>query len=191
MPSSRALAVLLFVGAATAASSARAQPVDRRYDEEPTAGIEQPATPLAGDQDARAASVNPAGVWWLSGPSLALAWGAASEKRADSAGPGVGVFVASSLGGGVLPKIGWGWAIEWLRPPRTDLVTDPGTPVRFTLAESMPLGALGSFGGSWHHFSGDGALGGVNTFDLGYAGRFGNHLAIGAVLRDLNGPTIN
>jgi protease-4 len=191
MPSSRALAALLAACAATAAATtAAAQPADRRYAEEPTAGIELPATPLAGDQDARAVNVNPAGVWWLGGPSFALAWGAADEARADSAGPGVGIYASSTIGGGIFPKVGWGWSIEWLRPPRTDLVTDPGTPVRFTIAESIPLGRLGSFGGSWHHFSGDGALGGVNAFDLGFAGRFGNHLAIGAVLRDLNAPVV-
>lgn len=186
MSPSRLVVALVVFGSVTA----RAQPVDRRYAEEPTTGVELPATPLAGDQDARAVSANPAGVWWLGGPSFALAMGLADQSRADSAGAGVGIFAASTIGGGFLPRVGWGWAVEWLRPPRSELVTDPGTPVRFTIAESIPLGTLGSLGGSWHHFSGDGALGGTNSFDLGYAGRFGNTWDLGAVVRDLNAPTV-
>jgi protease-4 len=38
---------------------------------------------------------------------------------------------------------------------------------------------------SWHHFLEDGPLSGLNTFDLGLAARWGNHIAFGAVLRDL------
>ncbi|HTJ45850.1 MAG TPA: signal peptide peptidase SppA [Kofleriaceae bacterium] len=189
MPTScsvRVAGLLLLIGAA-----AHAQPVDRRYAEEPTAGVELPATPLAGDQDARAVSANPAGVWWLGGPSFALVAGLADQARADSAGAGVGIFAASTIGGGFLPKVGWGWAVEWLRPPRSELVPDPGAPVRFTIAESIPLATLGSFGASWHHFSGDGALGGTNAFDLGFSGRFGNAWDLGAVLRDLNAPVVD
>src|SRR5262249_36428055 len=145
MSSSRTVAAVV-LALATAATGARAQPVDRRYDEEPTRGVEMPATPLAGDQDSRAVSVNPAGLWWLGGTSIVVAAGRRRESRADWGGRGVGLLAASPLGGGFLPRVGWGLAIEWLRPPRTALATDPGTPMRFTIAGGMPLGRLGSLG---------------------------------------------
>jgi len=171
-------------------AAALAQPADRRYAEEPTDGIELPVTPLAGETDARSVSINPAGLWFLGGPSFALAVGLTDQGRADSAGSGVGLFTGATLGGGALPRIGWGMGLEWVRPPRTALVPDPGTPVRFTLAEATALGRHASLGLSWHHFWDDGITGGLDTFDVGLAARIGNRWSLGAVVRDLGAPTV-
>ena len=176
-----AVCVLL---AATAA--AHAQGIDRRYAEEPTGGLLLPAAPLAGEHDALATTVNPGGLPLLRGPELGLALDLEDPDVATSAGQGFGAFVASTFGGGIVPRMGIGMALEWLRPPRASLAPDPGNPFRFTLGAGLALGAHAGLGLAWHRFSADGALAGVSTVDLGLSTRMGNYVAFGAALRDLS-----
>lgn len=164
---------------------AHAQAVDRRYAEEPTDGIALPTVPLAGEHDATAVAVNPGGLALLRGPEVAVAIDSEDSSVATSSGPGVGAYFASAVGGGFLPRIGVGMGVEWLRPPRVDLAPDPGTPLRYTLAYGFPLGATAGVGISWHHYFGEGALSGVNAFDLGVSWRWTSYFALGGVLRDL------
>lgn len=173
------------VAIATLGGVARAQSVDRRYVEEPTGGLWLPATPLAGEHDARAVVANPGGLALLRGPELALALELADEDVATSSGPGFGTYVGTSGGGGILPRYGFGMAFEWLRPPRAELSPDPGEPFRFTLGLATALGKNAGFGFSWHHFHDTGILDGQDTFDLGLSTRLGSHLALGATVRDL------
>ncbi len=175
---------LVLVAVLSFAHVARAQ-VGIRDAEEPTGGLALPTTPLAGEHDARAVDVNPGGLALLRGPEVALALDLDDTAVATSAGQGFGAYAASTFGGGLLPKLGVGLGLEWLRPPRADLAPDPGTPFRFTLAWAAALGDNAGFGVAWHHFIADGALSGVNAFDLGLSWRLGAHLAIGAALRDL------
>src|SRR5207302_9162936 len=102
-----------------------------------------------------------------------------------AAGPGFGTYFASTFGGKLIPKVGVGLGLEWLRPPRAQLAPDPGTPFRLTYSWATALSRDAGLGVSWHHFIGEGPLGGVNAFDLGLSTRWGNHLAIGAALRDI------
>ena len=168
-----------------AASPALAQGVDRRYTDDPTAGVAIPTTPLAGEHDARATTFNPGGLALLRGPEATLALDVEDPDTATSAGPGFGTYVGTSTGGTLLPKMGIGLGLEWLRPPRSDLTPDPGTPFRFTLGYALGLGHNAGLGISWHHFTGDGPVAGTNAFDVGLSTRWGNHLAVGAVVRDL------
>lgn len=167
------------------AGTAAAQGADRRYAEEPTDGMALPLTPLAGEHDARTVVANPGGLALVRGAEAALALGIEDPDTATSAGPGFGVFVAGAMGGRVLPKLGVGLGLEWLRPARSQLAPDPGAPFRFTLGLATGLGASSGFGVAWHHFHAEGALAGVDTFDLGLSTRVGNRLALGATLRDL------
>src|SRR6187551_1077822 len=109
---------------------AHAQLVDRRYAEEPTGGLALPATPLTGEHDARAVTINPGGLALLRGPELALALELEDHDIATSSGPGFGAYVATSGGGSLVPRYGFGMALEWLRPSRAQLSPDPGTPFR-------------------------------------------------------------
>lgn len=167
------------------ATAAHAQGVDRRYAEEPTGGMFLPAQPLAGEFDALTTVVNPGGLPMLRGPELALALDLEDPDIATSAGPGFGAFVATSFGGGLIPRSGIGLGFEWLRPSRSELLPDPGKPFRFTLSYGLGLGKNAGFGFAWHKFSSDGALSGVSAFDLGFSSRIGNRLAFGAALRDV------
>ncbi len=164
----------------------------QRYVDEPTDGIELPATPLAGDQDARATVVNPGGLYFLDGQSVVLALSGSGEDDAASAGTGVGAFVATPLGGRFLPRFAVAAGLELGLPPRAVLAPDPGQPWRFTLATSFaPVPALGwGLGVAWHRGFGDALADGVSTFDVGIANRWGNHLAFGAVARDVNAPRL-
>lgn len=168
-----------------ATTVAHAQGIDRRYAEEPTGGMMLPAVPLAGEHDALATTVNPGGLPLLRGPDLGLAVDLEDPDVATSGGPGFGAFFGTTLGGGILPKMGAGMALEWLRPPRANLSPDPGRPFRFTLGYALALGKNAGVGVSWHHFAADGALAGVSSWDLGLSTRLGNYFAFGAVLRDV------
>jgi protease-4 len=174
-------AVVVLAGSATAS----AQGVAHRYVEEPTGGMALPTTPLAGEHDARAVVVNPGGLALIRGTELALALDLEDAAVANSAGQGFGAFAARSIGGGIVPRLGVGLGLEWLRPSRAQLAPDPDQPFRLTLGAAAPLGANAGAGVAWHHFHGDGVLGGVDAFDLGVSARFGSYLAAGATLRDL------
>jgi len=166
----------------------------RQVAEEPTGGIDLPATPLAGEHDARATTANPAGLHFVPGFGLVVALDLARAEDATSGGPGFGAYVASAAGGGVLPRMGLGAGVEWLRPSRTRLLPDPGTPLRLTIAGSLGLGRRAALGLGWHHFYDDepgSVLAGHGTWDLGLSLRFGNRFAAGAVVRDLSAPFLD
>ncbi|MGE0551523.1 MAG: signal peptide peptidase SppA [Kofleriaceae bacterium] len=175
---------------ATSIAPAAAQNVDRRYLEEATNGIALPLTPLAGEHDARAVTVNPGGLTLLRGPELALALELQDSDVATSTGPGVGGFLATAVGGRWYPRFALGIGMEWLSPSRTQLAPDPGDPFRLTLSSATSLGANAGLGMSWHHYRDDGPLDRVDTFDVGLSMRWGNYLAIGAVARDLSSASI-
>lgn len=175
----------LLIASAFARGTAVAQSVDRRYAEEPTEGMAMPLVPLAGEHDARAVVTNPGGLALLRGPELALALDLEDTDVADSAGPGFGAFFGGTYGGRLVPRFALGLGFEWLRPPRSQLVTDPGSPFRFTLGFAMGLGSSTGIGGSWHHFSDEGVLNSADTFDLGLSTRWTSYLAVGATVRDL------
>jgi len=173
------------IAALSIAGAAHAQGVERRYVEPPTDGMALPTTPLAGDHDARAVVANPGGLALVRGRELAIAVDAEDDSVASSPGQGLGAFWAESIGGRLLPRFGVGAGVEWLRPSRSRLDPDLGQPFRFTLGLAAPLGATAGIGLAWHHFHADGALSGVNAFDLGGSVRLGSYLAAGAVVRDL------
>jgi protease-4 len=181
----RIVVIVALAPALTASGTAHAQGIDRRYVEEPTAGMALPATPLAGEHDARAVVANPGGLALVRGSELALALDVEDPAVATSAGQGFGGFWEQSIGGGIVPRFGLGLGVEWLRPSRGQLEPDPGKPFRLTLGAAVPLGAHAGLGVAWHHFHADGVLAGVDTFDLGLSLRFGSYLAGGAVLRDI------
>ena len=188
--SARAAATVTATALVLAAAAAEAQ---RQIAEEPTGGVHLPATPLGGEHDARATAVNPAGLQFVEGLAIALAVDGAEEDHATGAGPGVGAYLASAIGGGPLPRLGFGLAAEWLRPSRARLSPDPGTPTRYTVATSLGLGARSAIGLAWHHFADDrpdSAVDGLDTWDLGLSWRLGNRFAIGAVVRDLGAPLL-
>src|SRR5690606_228877 len=174
-----------------APAAALAQPSDTRYAEEPTAGVHLPTAPLAGEHDATATTVNPAGLLFLEGPHLGLALNLGRDTVATTAGEGGGVYVGAPIGGGLLPRLAYGISFEWLSPPREELAPDPGSPTRLSMATALPLGENSALGFTWHHFyDDDGApLDGTDTYDLGYSARFGAHWAAGFVVRDLTAPT--
>jgi protease IV len=176
---------IVVIAALAASGTAHAQGIDRRYVEEPTAGMALPATPLAGEHDARAVAVNPGGLALVRGTELALALDVEDPDAATSAGQGFGGFWAQSVGGRIVPRFSVGLGLEWLRPSRAQLSPDPGKPFRLTLGAAAPLGRSAGIGAAWHHFVADGVLDGVDTFDLGLSLRRGSYLAGGAVVRDI------
>lgn len=173
---------LAILAVATVGGTALAQP---QFDLDPTDGVALPLAPLAGEHDARTVSVNPGGLPLVRGTELALALNLEDPDVATSTGQGFGAFVASSIGGGILPRLAWGLGVEALRPPRDRLTPDPGTPTRFTLGVGGLLGSATGVGVTWHHFWNERVVDGLDTFDLGLSTRLGGYLALGAALRDL------
>lgn len=186
LPVAAGVAVALSLGPATA----HAQRADRRYAEEPTDGLALPTAPIAGEYDGRVVATNPGGLTLIRGSETALVLDLEDPDVATSSGQGFGVFSAHAFGGRILPRLGLGVGLEWLRPARSQLTPDPGAPFRFTLGLGTALGRSAGFGVSWHHYSDDGPLGGLDTFDLGLSTRWGNRLALGAVLRDVNAAPV-
>lgn len=186
-PAALAAALVAFLAGSGAAS---AQAIDKRTFDEPTRGVNLPATPLAGEHDGRALSLNPAGLQFVRGPEALLAIDYQDSAEANSGGTGAGLFLAGPMGGSLVPRLGWGVGVEALRPARSSLLPDPGTPVRTSLGLSFALLRDVALGASWHHFFDDGPLDGVDAIDVGVSARLGNHVAFGAVIRDVNGPEL-
>src|SRR3954471_21799376 len=93
-----------------------------RYAEEPTGGLALPTTPLAGEHDARTVVMNPGGLALVRGTELAAVLDVEDTAVATSSGPGFGAFAAGTFGGRLIPRFGFGMGLEWLRPPRSQLV---------------------------------------------------------------------
>jgi protease-4 len=176
---------IVVIAALSASATAHAQGVDHRYVEAPTQGMALPTAPLAGEHDARVVAVNPGGLALVRGHELALALDVEDPDVATGAGQGFGAFWAQSFGGRLVPRLGVGLGLEWLRPSRGQLEPDPGKPFRLTLGVAAPLGRNAGVGVAWHHFHGDGVLDGVDALDLGLSLRFGSYFAAGAALRDV------
>lgn len=198
LSSARVTTCVAWIACLALSGSAYAQVVDRRYETAATDGVAVP-TPLAGEHDALATTVNPGGLALLRGPEFAVALNAADPDTATTSGAGLGVYAATSGGGAVLPRLGIGVGLEWLRPPRGHATTDlppqsidgaggidPGQPVRLTLGAAIGLGAASGIGISWHHFWGDSVYRGRDTFDVGLSTRLGPYLAAGGGVRDLS-----
>jgi len=124
---------IVVIAALSASAAAYAQGVDHRYAEEPTQGMALPLAPLAGEHDARAVAANPGGLAFVRGHELELALDVEDPEVATSAGQGFGAFGAASFGGRLVPRLGVGVGLEWLRPSRAQLEPDPGKPFRLTL----------------------------------------------------------
>lgn len=172
------------------AAIADAQP--KRFADDPTAGIALPATPLAGDQDATAIALNPAGLVFLGDWHVEFAITGLREAYAHAHGTGFGLYAATPLRLPLLPNVAFGAALEQLEPPRVTLVPDPGEPMRLSLTAAYEWTKQLGVGVAWRHFfaGGGGATNGVDTFDLGLAARLGRHWAAGAVVRDVFGPIV-
>jgi len=176
-----------------AVAPAAAQPEDRRYNEEPTGGLETPASPLAGEFDALAVVTNPAGLQFLRGNHLGLVLHFDDDDYAVTGGAGYGVYDGFTVGGRWLPQMGLGFGVELLRPNRSALTPDPGEATRLSVGWSLGLGDSAALGLSWHAFLDDSTqpLHGVRSLDLGYTGRWGPHFAFGLVVRDVDRPEID
>jgi protease-4 len=182
VPAAALAAVALAAGGGLA--HAQAAPA-RRVVEEPTGGLDLPTTPLAGEHDARAVVVNPGGLALVRGRDLTLALDLEQEDVAAAAGQGFGAYAATPFGGGILPRLGVGAGLEWLRPSGAQLDPNPGRPFRLTLGAAYGIGSNAGIGAAWHYFHAASALDGLNTFDLGGTWRVCNYLALGGVVRDL------
>src|SRR5262245_11719409 len=118
----------------TASPVAPSRADEHRFAEEPTSGMALPGTSIAGDHDGTAVAVNPAGLGFLGDYHLELAFTGLAEEDAQGPGAGFGFYAATPVRLPLLPRLGFGVAIEQLLPPRIALAPDPGTPVRYSLA---------------------------------------------------------
>jgi len=119
------------------------------------------------------------------GSEYALVLDVEDPDIATSAGPGLGLFAARAIALPLIPQFSVGLGAEWLRPSTAQLAGDRGQPFRFTFAMAGNLGKNIGLGFSWHRFRYGGQLDGTDSFDLGVSTRWGNHLAVGAALRDV------
>ena len=185
-----AAGLFFFTTLFAAPGSAVAQATDIRYAEEPTGGLEIPATSLTGEHDAYSVVKNPAGLMYVGGFSAGLGLNLGDDEDATATGPGLGLYLARSFSGGLIPPLGLGVAFEFLQPSRAALDPDPGSPTRISLAAAMPLGRRAALGLSYHRLFDDPGLAtdAVSSLDVGMSLRIGSHWAFGAVIRDLNAP---
>lgn len=172
--------------------SALAQPADVVYVEEATAGLQLPMASLAGEHDGLSTVQNPGGLGLLGGFHANLGVGLGDPEQPATRSSGVGLYLASIVGGGLLPAVGLGLGLEVLRPSREVLDPDPGTPTRLSLAAALPLGSGLSLGVARHRFYDGGGLplAGIATWDAGFSARFGAHWAMGGVIRDIGEPVV-
>jgi protease-4 len=190
--SSRRVAHLLALLVMTAWPAADTVADEHRFAEEATVGMSLPGSSVAGDHDGTAVSVNPAGLTFLGDYHLELAFTGLDEDHAEGPGGGLGFFAATPVALPLLPRLGFGVAIEQLLPPRIALAPDPGTAVRYSLAAAYEWRHDVSFGAAWRHFSDDasGPLDGIDSLDLGFSARAGAYWAVGAVVHDVTTPVV-
>jgi protease-4 len=176
----------------TAWPAARSVADEHRFVEEPTVGMSLPGTSVAGDHDGTAVSVNPAGLTFLGDYHLEVALTGLDEDHAQGPGGGLGFFAATPVALPLLPRLGFGIAVEQLLPPRIALAPDPGKAVRYSLGAAYEWRKDVSFGAAWRHFSDDagGPLDGVDSLDFGFAARAGAYWAVGAVVHDVTTPVV-
>jgi protease-4 len=187
---SRAFVAIVSLVVIAGAGSAAAQPAEsERFAEEPTGGVHLPTAGISGEVDVLTSVTNPAGLFFLDGWNLGFALDAGSEEEATGAGAGFGFYYADKIGGQILPNLGFGMALESLRPPRVRVAPDPGEPLRLTSSAALGIGESASIGLAWHHFYDSATLGGLDTVDLGLAIR-GSRLGFGLVVRDLTAPEV-
>jgi protease IV len=174
------LIVLLCVGARTAA----AQPLV--VDEAPTQGVKIPAGVLAGDADATATVLNPAGLALMRSASFTYIHTEIDEHQ-RRLGRGDGLYLAFRP---VFGRVNSGVALELMRPP--DAVRSAPAAQRLSFAVGVKLLPGVALGLTWGHLFSSTAHGvdGMNTFDLGLVVRPSAHFAAAYVLRDLNSPTM-
>ncbi|MCG8420065.1 MAG: signal peptide peptidase SppA [Proteobacteria bacterium] len=180
------------MGLATAQPGAAQPAGEIRYAEEPTGGVDLPATALAGEYDSFSVVKNPAGMVFLSGYSAGLGLNLADDDDATASGRGLGFYLAYGKASGILPRIGLGLGVEFLQPSRITLDPDPGSPTRLTLAGAVPLGSSIGVGVNWHRFFDDPgrATDALSTWDFALSARLGSRLALGGAIRDVNAPTV-
>lgn len=170
-----------------APAPAAAQPELRSLDEL-TAGLHLPVAPLAGDADAFSVVTNPAGLRFLRGLHLGLHGVAAGMDQPGARGGGLGLYLGRSLGGGLLPDMGLGLALELPLVLGDDLGAglDVPRPARLTLGYGASIAGLG-VGVSWHHMFAEAGhpASGMDTFDVGVSRRMGARWAWGGAVRDL------
>ncbi len=186
-----AAALLALASVGVGITPAGAQP-DVRYLDEPTAGVALPTLGLAGEHDAFSVSQNPAGLYFLHSWEAGLALDLEDSARSTSSGQGLGLFLARPFGGDLVPRVGIGAGFEFLRPSGDALTPAPGSPTRLTLAAALGWGRSLSLGVAWRRLYDDrGRIAdGLSSIDLGISSRWGPRWALGAVVRDLNGPTV-
>jgi protease-4 len=172
------LTLLLCLGARSAAAQSLV------VDESPTQGVKIPAGALAGDVDATATVLNPAGLALMRSASLTYLH-TEIDGHQRRLGRGDGVYLAFKP---VLGRINSGVALEFMRPPAA-LRSAPSAQ-RLSVAVGVKVLPGLAVGATWGHLfssTGDG-VDGMNTFDLGVVLRPWAHLAAAYVLRDVNAP---
>jgi protease IV len=175
---------LLCVLLCLAAAPAGAQPLV--VDESPTQGVKIPAAPLAGDADATATVLNPAGLALMRSASFTYIH-TEIDKHERRLGRGDGVYLAFRP---LFDRVNTGMALEFMRPPQGF----PSAPSaqRLSFAVGLKLAPGVAVGATWGHlFSSTGrGVDGMDTFDLGLVVRPFAHVAAAYVLRDFNSPTM-
>lgn len=169
---------------------ALAQASDPRL-ESRTRGVHVPGGAVAGDADATAVELNPAGLAHVRGLDLRLVAVQMEQTSGVRPGAGLGLFSAARLG-----PIALGLGLQWLDPPRAQAL-DPASPMALVDAFKLSLGlGIGGpragVGLAFHHLSTDRAPGleGLGSFDVGVSVRPSAYFAGAAVVRDLNQPRI-
>ena len=103
---------------------AHAQASDPRF-ESRTRGIHVPGGAGAGDADATAVELNPAGLTHVRGLDLRLVAVQMDQTTGVRAGAGLGLFSAGRLG-----PLAMGLGLQWLDPPRSEALA-PAVPGAF------------------------------------------------------------
>ena len=162
------------------ARPARAQASDPEL--RPTRGPYITDGARACDADATAVQLNPGALGFLPAAGLELVGADASDpavipRRGFGAYFGLPIFLRSSLGLGLSRVTG-----------ASAVGIDPHT--TFQLAYALHFLHNASLGFSWAHIW-DGSFAGADTFDFGFSGRMGRHVALGATVEDVGEPHPN
>ncbi|MEZ4462915.1 MAG: hypothetical protein R3E66_24940, partial [bacterium] len=152
----------------------------------PSQGIQLPYGSVAAQDDATALEINPAGLAFMETGELGFGYDAAADDFRQVSNESNAFFMAA--GNGI---VGTGFSFQGLSQPSGGALLDTYRKYTWGAAIAIPQRLSLGFNVNWFGSSDSQRLDELVSYDLGVQLRLGEHVALGAMLRDVNEPFLS